>query len=291
MDLIDTADMYGPFTNEEVVGRALAGRPRPGRARHQGRARGRGPRRPTGSVRDGSPEHVREGIDASLRRLGVDHVDLYQLHRVDEQVPVEETWGAMAEVVAAGKASAIGMSEATVDELERAHAIHPVASVQSELSLWTRDRLDDVLPWCREHDVGVHPVRAARPRLPDRHGHRGLVRRPRLPRPQPALHARGARRQPRDRRPRARRSRSATAPRRAGRARVGARAGRADRADPGDDEGRAGRGERAARRRSRSRRRTSPSSTARRRRSARATEREAGRPGLTKAPGGAPDGQ
>ena len=100
---------------------------------------------------------MREGIDASLRRLGTDHVDLYQLHRVDERVPVEETWGAMAEVVAAGKARAIGLSEVTVGELERAHAIHPVASVQSELSLWTRDRLGDVLPWCREHDVAFIP--------------------------------------------------------------------------------------------------------------------------------------
>jgi aryl-alcohol dehydrogenase-like predicted oxidoreductase len=100
---------------------------------------------------------VREGIDCSLRRLGTDHLDLYQLHRVDEKVPLEETWGAMAEVVAAGKARAIGMSEATVEQLERAHAIHPVASVQSELSVWTRDRLGDVLPWCREHDVAFIP--------------------------------------------------------------------------------------------------------------------------------------
>ncbi|HYI20327.1 MAG TPA: aldo/keto reductase [Solirubrobacteraceae bacterium] len=156
MDLIDTADMYGPFTNEEVVGRALAGRREEAvlatkvglvvedRATYTLR-------------RDGSPAHVREGIDASLRRLGTDHVDLYQLHRVDERVPVEETWGAMAEVVTAGKARAIGLSEVTVGELERAHAIHPVASVQSELSLWTRDRLGDVLPWCREHDVAFIP--------------------------------------------------------------------------------------------------------------------------------------
>jgi aryl-alcohol dehydrogenase-like predicted oxidoreductase len=150
--LIDTADVYGPFTNEEVVGRALAGR------RDEVVLATK-----VGFVvedletltlaRDGSPEHVREGIDGSLRRLQTDHVDLYQLHRVDEKVPLEETWGAMAEVVAAGKARAIGMSEATVEQLDRAHAIHPVASVQSELSVWTRDRLGDVLPWCREHDV------------------------------------------------------------------------------------------------------------------------------------------
>ena len=156
MDLIDTADMYGPFTNEEVVGRALAGRrDRAVLATKVGIVVEDAETFRLG--RDGSPAHVREGIDASLRRLGVDHVDLYQLHRVDEQVPVEETWGAMAEVVAAGKARAIGMSEASVDELARAHAIHPVASVQSELSLWTRDRLEDVLPWCREHDAAFIP--------------------------------------------------------------------------------------------------------------------------------------
>ena len=94
---------------------------------------------------------------SSLAGSGTDHVDLYQLHRTDPDVPVEETWGAMAEVVAAGKAGAIGMSEATVEQLDRAHAIHPVASVQSEFSLWTRDRLDDVLPWCREHGAALIP--------------------------------------------------------------------------------------------------------------------------------------
>ncbi|HTE63479.1 MAG TPA: aldo/keto reductase [Solirubrobacteraceae bacterium] len=154
--LIDTADAYGPFTNEEVVGRALAGRrdevvlaTKVGLVVEDVETLAIG--------RDGRPEHVREGIDASLRRLGTDRVELYQLHRVDEKVPLEETWGAMAEVVAAGKARAIGMSEATVEQLDAAHAIHPVASVQSELSIWTRDRLDDVLPWCREHDIAFIP--------------------------------------------------------------------------------------------------------------------------------------
>jgi len=154
--LLDTADMYGPFTNEELVGRALEGR------RDEAVLATK-----VGLVvedpatyamrRDGRPEHVREAIDASLRRLRTDRVDLYQLHRVDEHVPIEETWAAMAEVVATGKAGAIGLSEVTVDELERAHAIHPVASVQSELSLWTRDRLEDVLPWCREHGAAFIP--------------------------------------------------------------------------------------------------------------------------------------
>ncbi|MGI9100232.1 MAG: aldo/keto reductase [Solirubrobacteraceae bacterium] len=154
--LIDTADMYGPFTNEELVGKALAGRrdevvlaTKVGLVVDDAA---------TFAVhRDGSPEHVHQAIDASLGRLRTDAVDLYQLHRVDPTVEIEETWGAMAEVVAAGKARAIGLSEVSVDELERAHAIHPVSSVQSELSLWTRDALRHILPWCTEHDVAFIP--------------------------------------------------------------------------------------------------------------------------------------
>jgi aryl-alcohol dehydrogenase-like predicted oxidoreductase len=154
--LVDTADVYGPFTNEELVGRALEDR------RDQAVLATK-----VGLVvddpaafamhRDGRPEHVREAIDASLRRLRTDHVDLYQLHRIDPHVPVEDTWTAMAEVARAGKATALGLSEASVDELARAHAIHPVASVQSELSLWTRDALTDVVPWCAEHGVAFIP--------------------------------------------------------------------------------------------------------------------------------------
>ena len=94
---------------------------------------------------------------SSLRRLGTDHVDLYQLHRVDPQVPIEETWGAMAEVVAAGKARHIGLSEVSVDEIKRAQAVHPVTSVQSELSLWTRDALAEVLPYCEEQGIAFLP--------------------------------------------------------------------------------------------------------------------------------------
>jgi aryl-alcohol dehydrogenase-like predicted oxidoreductase len=156
--LIDTADVYGPFTNEQLVGRALAGHrdevvlaSKCGLVVEGSEAAGFEMRR------NGRPEHVRAAIDASLRRLGTDRVDLYQLHRVDPDVPVEETWGAMADVVAAGKARAIGMSEATVDELDRAHAIHPVATLQSEMSLWTREPLDDVLPWCAAHDTAFVP--------------------------------------------------------------------------------------------------------------------------------------
>jgi aryl-alcohol dehydrogenase-like predicted oxidoreductase len=155
--LIDTADVYGPYTNEELVGRALAG----GRRDDAVLATKVGlvveDAATFNLARDGRPEHVRAAIDASLGRLQTDHVDLYQLHRVDEDVALEDTWGALAEVVAAGKARAIGMSEVSVEQLEPAHAIHPVASVQSELSLWTRGPLDDVLPWCREHDVAFIP--------------------------------------------------------------------------------------------------------------------------------------
>lgn len=154
--LIDTADVYGPFTNEELVGRAL--RDRRDEAVLATKVGLVVDDPATFSMhRDGRPEHVREAIDASLRRLGTDHVDLYQLHRVDPAVPIEETWAAMAEVVEAGKALRIGLSEATVDELARAQAVHPVASVQSELSLWTRDALADVLPWCAEHGVAFIP--------------------------------------------------------------------------------------------------------------------------------------
>jgi aryl-alcohol dehydrogenase-like predicted oxidoreductase len=160
--LIDTADVYGPHTNEELVGRALAGG-------HRERAVlatkvGLVVSDPTGGpgnspviVNDGRPEHVRKSIDESLRRLGTDHVDLYQLHRVDPQVPVEETWGAMAEVVAAGKARQIGLSEVNVGQIERAQSVHPVASVQSEPSLWTRDPLAEVLPYCEEQGIAFLP--------------------------------------------------------------------------------------------------------------------------------------
>jgi aryl-alcohol dehydrogenase-like predicted oxidoreductase len=154
--LIDTADIYGPFTNEELVGRALE------RRRDQVVLATKcglevESIEPMKIRRNGRPEHVREAIDASLQRLGTDHVDLYQLHRVDPDVPVEETWGAMAETVAQGKARAIGMSEATVAELDAADAIHPVATLQSELSLFERGALDGPLPWCEEHGAAFIP--------------------------------------------------------------------------------------------------------------------------------------
>jgi aryl-alcohol dehydrogenase-like predicted oxidoreductase len=148
--LIDTADVYGPHTNEVLVGRALAGhRDEVVLASKCGLVISDGE-----IVPDGHPDHIRAAGEASAARLGVDVIDLYQLHRVDPAVPVEDTWGAMAELVQRGLVRAIGMSEVTVDQLDRAHAIHPVATVQSELSLWTTGQLDDVVPWCRAHGAG-----------------------------------------------------------------------------------------------------------------------------------------
>ncbi|MFF4503359.1 aldo/keto reductase [Streptomyces sp. NPDC001401] len=161
MTLIDTADIYGPYTNEELVGRALAGgyRERAVLATKVGvTARDNATDIALqGPVPNGRPEHIRKSIDESLRRLGTDHVDLYQLHRVDPEVPIEESWGALAETVAAGKARYIGLSEATVDHIKRAQAVHPVTSVQSELSLWTREWMDEVLPYCREQGIAFLP--------------------------------------------------------------------------------------------------------------------------------------
>jgi aryl-alcohol dehydrogenase-like predicted oxidoreductase len=164
MTLIDTADAYGPHTNEELVGRALAGghRDRAVLATKVGIVRdsveAADPSNNSADrALDGRPEYIRASIDGSLRRLGTDHVDLYQLHRVDPQVPLEESWGAMAETVAAGKARHIGLSEVTADEIKRAQAVHPVTSVQSELSLWTRDALAAVLPYCQEQGIAFLP--------------------------------------------------------------------------------------------------------------------------------------
>jgi aryl-alcohol dehydrogenase-like predicted oxidoreductase len=155
--LIDTADVYGPHTNEQLVGRALAGRREDAVLATKCGLEVRSID-PLEMVRNGRREHVLEAIDASLTRLGTDHVDLYQLHRTDPDVPVEETWSAMAEVVAAGKALAIGMSEATVDELAAAQAIHPVAALQSEFSLWERGpATNGVLDWCRDHAAAFIP--------------------------------------------------------------------------------------------------------------------------------------
>ncbi|MEV4376653.1 aldo/keto reductase [Streptosporangium sp. NPDC049644] len=158
MTLLDTADVYGPFTNEELLGRALAGghRERAVLATKVGTLTRDSEGNPVQGL-DGRPEHVRRSIDESLSRLGTDYVDLYQLHRVDPEVPIEETWGALAETVAAGKARHIGLSEVTVEQIERARSVHPVTSVQSELSLWTRDWMTEVLSYCTEQGIAFLP--------------------------------------------------------------------------------------------------------------------------------------
>jgi aryl-alcohol dehydrogenase-like predicted oxidoreductase len=154
--MFDTADVYGPFTNEELLGRALE------RRRHEATIATKvglvvGPSGGYPLRRDGRPEHIAEAVRASLRRLRSDVIDLYYLHRVDDQVPLEESWGALAGLVHEGLVRAIGLSEVGVDELDRAHAMHPVAAVQSELSLWTRDPLDEVVPWCAAHGAAFVP--------------------------------------------------------------------------------------------------------------------------------------
>ena len=152
--LLDTADVYGPFTNEELIGECVV---REGLRESVVIATKCGlvPADATSYRRDGSPAYVRAACDASLARLGVDEIDLYQLHRVDPQVPVEETWGAMSELVTAGKVRYLGMSEATTEEIIAADSVHPVSSVQSELSLWTSENVDNgVLDLCRDRGIG-----------------------------------------------------------------------------------------------------------------------------------------
>ncbi len=146
VSMFDTANVYGPYTNERLVGRGLRGHSedivlstKAGLVIDE-----------AGRLRPhGDPAHLAASCEESLRRLGVDVIDLYYLHRVDPAVPLEDSWGAMADLVTAGKVGAIGLSEVTVSQLSAAHALHPVAAVQSELSLWTRGPLDQVVPWCQ----------------------------------------------------------------------------------------------------------------------------------------------
>ena len=152
----DTADIYGPHTNEELVGRAIRGK------RHRVVIATK-----FGILRDsdapgfrgisGKPEYVKQACEASLRRLGIDCIDLYYQHRVDPETPIEETVGAMAELVRAGKVRYLGLSEAGADTIRRAHAVHPITALQSEYSLWTRDPEDKVLGVCRELGIGFVP--------------------------------------------------------------------------------------------------------------------------------------
>jgi aryl-alcohol dehydrogenase-like predicted oxidoreductase len=151
IDFLDTADIYGLGRNEELVGRAIAGR----RDSVVLATKFANAVNDDGSRRiDGRAEYVREAIDRSLARLGVDHVDLYYQHRVDANTPIEETVGAMAELVAAGKVRHLGLSEASSQTIRRAHAVHPITALQSEYSLWTRDPEDGVLATCRELGIG-----------------------------------------------------------------------------------------------------------------------------------------
>jgi aryl-alcohol dehydrogenase-like predicted oxidoreductase len=154
--LFDTADMYGPFTNERLLGRAIAGR-RDNVVVATKFGNVRDPDNPTARRIDGSASYVHAACDASLSRLGVDHIDLYYQHRVDKTVPIEETVGAMAELVQAGKVRRIGLSEASEATIRRAHATHPVTALQSEYSLWTRDIEDTILPALRELGIGLVP--------------------------------------------------------------------------------------------------------------------------------------
>jgi aryl-alcohol dehydrogenase-like predicted oxidoreductase len=148
--LIDTAEIYGPYVNEELLARALQGRSdqvvlatKFGLISHTGR-----------QGLDSSPANIRIAVDGSLQRLATDHIDLYYQHRLDRQTPIEETVGALAELVAAGKIRHIGLSEVGVDTIRRAHAVHPITAVQSEYSLWTRDQEDEILPVLRELGIG-----------------------------------------------------------------------------------------------------------------------------------------
>jgi len=152
---LDTADMYGPFTNEKLVGKAISGR----RDEVQLATKFGNERRPDGSWVgiNGRPEYVRAACDASLERLDVDHIDLYYQHRVDRTVPIEETVGAMAELVEAGKVRHLGLSEASAETIRKAAATAPITALQSEYSLFTRDIEDDILPAIRELGIGLVP--------------------------------------------------------------------------------------------------------------------------------------
>jgi aryl-alcohol dehydrogenase-like predicted oxidoreductase len=153
--LLDTADMYGPFTNEKLVGRAIAGR----RDDVVLATKFGNERREDGSWVgiNGRPEYVRSACDASLQRLGVDHIDLYYQHRVDKTVPIEDTVGAMAELVQAGKVRHLGLSEASADTIRRAHAVHPITALQTEYSLWEREPETKVFPVLAELGIGFVP--------------------------------------------------------------------------------------------------------------------------------------
>jgi aryl-alcohol dehydrogenase-like predicted oxidoreductase len=154
-NFLDTAEMYGPFKNEELIGKAIVGRREDWViATKWGVRFAPTDEDPTNRVLDGSRENARNSIEGSLKRLGTDHVDLWYLHRVDFNRDIEETVGAMAELVKEGKVRHIGLSEAAPETLRRAHAVHPITALQTEYSLWTRDVEAEILPTCRELGIG-----------------------------------------------------------------------------------------------------------------------------------------
>ena len=156
INLFDTADMYGPYTNEELIGRAMQGkRSQCFLATKFGIVRD--PAHPHVRGVNGSPDYIRQSVEGSLRRLQTDHIDLYYQHRIDRQIPVEETMGALSDLVRAGKVRYLGLSEASVATIERAHAVHPLTAVQSEYSLWTRDPEAGVLAVCQRLGIGFVP--------------------------------------------------------------------------------------------------------------------------------------
>ncbi|MDE4919873.1 aryl-alcohol dehydrogenase-like predicted oxidoreductase [Cupriavidus metallidurans] len=158
VNLLDTADIYGPHTNEQLVGRALAGGRRDKVVLATKFGIVRDPSNPTARGVNGRPEYVRAACDASLKGLGVDHIDLYYQHRIDPDTPIEDTVGAMADLVKAGKVRWIGLSEAGVETIERAHAVHPVTALQTEYSLWTRDVDENgIMATCERLGIGFVP--------------------------------------------------------------------------------------------------------------------------------------
>jgi len=154
VNFLDTADVYGPYTNEQLVGEALARR-RDEVVLATKFGMVRDPENPAARGVNGRPDYVTRACEGSLRRLAVDHIDLYYQHRVDPDVPIEETVGAMAELVDAGKVRFLGLSEASAETIRRAHDVHPITALQSEYSLWTRDPEDEVLPTLRELGIGL----------------------------------------------------------------------------------------------------------------------------------------
>lgn len=156
VDFLDTADVYGPYKNEELVGRAIRGR-RDEVIIATKFGIVRDPANPTVRAVSGKPDYVRAACEGSLKRLGIETIDLYYQHRVDPQTPIEETVGAMADLVTEGKVRYLGLSEAGTETLRRACAVHPISALQTEYSLWSRDPEDEILPACRELGIGFVP--------------------------------------------------------------------------------------------------------------------------------------